>query len=166
MWTRKKCTFISTKRHTFYLDFLCHLVIASTLEVDDQLTRQQCITKNGAITTANALAIKEAENIFDKCKAEKKKQFLKDHCAEIVETYAPLGLMDEVSFTNTLEKEGSCNVPKPNKEIPIVTINPNLPTVMMVGESGEGKSYLCNALHGEINANYGPFSVGQSVSGK
>ena len=136
------------------------LVAASTLKVDDQLTRQQCIAKNGAIKTANALTIKKADDIFENCKMEKKQKFLMEHCAEITDSYVPLGLIDEIDFIDALNVKGICNVPKPTEEIPNVSIDPNLATVMMVGESGEGKSYLGNALYGETNADSGPFSVG------
>ena len=139
-------------------------MIASTLEVDDQLTTQQCIAKNEAVRIWNGLTIQEAENIFEKCKTEKKQKFLKEHCAEISGSYAPLGLIGHVAFLDELKT--ICDVPEANEEIPSVTINPNLPTVMMVGESGEGKSYLGNALYGEKNGDFGPFTVGQSVTGK
>ena len=47
----------------------------------------------------------------------------------------------------------------------LVEIDPNIPTVLLIGASGVGKSYLGNALLGSTQPDEGPFVTGNQLQG-
>ena len=135
-----------------------------TLAVDNNLKREDCLIKNKDINTANAVTTQNAESLFSACKLEEKRNFLIQQCPDVINLYAPFDLTDEVAFKSDLIEESTCNVPERDPDIPIININNNYPTVMMVGQTGAGKSYLGNAMYGESNPRYGPFTTGDQLS--
>ena len=140
------------------------LATVRALVLDNNLKRADCLTKNEEINTANAETAQNAQSLFNACKVEEKRNFLLQQCPDVIYLYAPFDLTDEVAFKNDLIEEPTCTVPERDPDIPNIYINENYPTVMMVGETGAGKSYLGNAIFGETNPRNGPFTTGDKLS--
>ena len=47
----------------------------------------------------------------------------------------------------------------------LVKIEPDIPTVVLIGATGVGKSYLGNALLGSTQPDEGPFATGNQLQG-
>ena len=132
--------------------------------IDDSLTESVCKTKNIQRNQANAVILERANQIFQTCADNEKRTFLQKMCPKVAGIYGPFGLTNEMVFKQDLI-QNACNVPEPEK-IPPVNVNKNLKTIMLVGQTGAGKSFLGNALFGQRNPAIGPFTTGHALSCK
>ena len=76
--------------------------------------------------------------------------------------FLPFYLDNEVIFSQELKTLGGCEYVSTNKnetEKTTIKIDNQYPTVLLLGKTGAGKSYLANAMAGQTEPKYGPFSV-------
>ena len=132
--------------------------------IDDSLTETECTATNIQRDQENAVILQRAYQMFQTCADNEKRKFLKTICPKVAGIYGPFGLTNEMVFKQDLI-QNSCNVPEP-ETIPPVNVNKDLKTVMLVGQTGAGKSFLGNALFGQRNPAIGPFSTGHALSCK
>merc|ERR1712130_672605 len=127
-------------------------------------TEKDCQKENENILQENARLRSDASNAFARCKTNATRIFLKEVCPDVRDIFAPFNLTHNVQFTEAL-RQNYCDVPKFSsltefETLTEVQIDRSLPTVMLVGATGAGKSYLANALFGEIKPSQGPFETG------
>merc|ERR1711937_1122654 len=101
---------------------------------------------------------------LDSCFQIKKRHALNAICDELRSKYLPLGL-DHMLVVNSTEfrRESECYFEE-SIPIPKIDLNEDLPTVMLLGQTGAGKSYFGNALLGYVDPSKGIFRTRNSHS--
>ena len=134
--------------------------------VNHSFTETECKAQNRKIFEENGATRERAKSLFLTCKDNRKRIFLKRQCNSVKNIYATFQLSDEIVFKEEMKIQEICEIPPDEETIPKVEINTALPTVMLVGQTGVGKSYLANAIFGQKRPKIGPFAIGDGMDAK